>query len=203
MTPDRCPDCRVLSGSVHHALCGFSPVLSPDGQLVRVRMSAAPCPHCGEFFPITHPSQRHHTQSKWCYREQRLQRIRANNKHRPSRAQIRRPKPSRIEHVQNPRGLAFAAVRTGFHWLRSMYPDDFEQCLSLACLQAGIADPNSPTVADIAELTRISRRTMYGLAQDMGLVRDPVTRKMRQVTVDLTPLLNQSQCNWHTEWATV
>jgi hypothetical protein len=84
-----------------------------------------------------------------------------------------------------------------------MHPDDFEQCLSLACLEAGIADPYSPTVADIAELTRISRRTMYGLAQDMGLLRDPVTRKFRKVTVDLTPLLNQSQCNWHTEWATV
>ena len=35
MTPDRCADCGVLSGSVHRALCGYSPELSPTGQLVK------------------------------------------------------------------------------------------------------------------------------------------------------------------------
>jgi hypothetical protein len=37
MTPDRCPDCGVLSGSVHHALCGYERELSATGQLQPVK----------------------------------------------------------------------------------------------------------------------------------------------------------------------
>jgi hypothetical protein len=69
MMPDRCPDCGVLSGSVHHALCSFQRELSPDRQLmrVRVRVSAAPCPWCGEHFELRGRNQKHHAQSAECY----------------------------------------------------------------------------------------------------------------------------------------
>ena len=66
MTAARCADCGVLLGAVHHALCGFQHELSPEGKLVRVRMSAAPCEWCGLYFKLR-GTQKHHTQSAECY----------------------------------------------------------------------------------------------------------------------------------------
>jgi hypothetical protein len=198
MTPDRCPDCGVLSGSAHHITCGYEPALSPRGQVVR-RMSPQPCEWCAEHYPIVSTRQRHHVQNPDCARKARNARDLGHN--RRARARKKKPKAHTAYPVIVPNPYAWMrriALNFGYRALRDTYPDDFAQEIELILLELNLPR-SSPVQLDAAAVRNYVRRSLYRVCQEYGFIN---TREGRPVDrhVDLTPLLNHSQCNWQSAW---
>src|ERR1035438_1546482 len=139
MTPDRCPNCGALSGSVHHITCGFQHELSPDGKLERVSMSPQPCEWCAEHFPILSTRQRHHVQNPECHRKATTARNVANARIR--RARKKKPKTRAAYPVIVPNPYAWMrriALNFGYQALRDSYPEDFSQEIELILLELNL-----------------------------------------------------------------
>jgi hypothetical protein len=200
----RCEFCGVLAGAPHHLCCGYSPELSPDGKLVRI--SAAPCEWCSEFYPILGNHQRHHSQNPECARKARnarLRRIREEKNPVPKHTRPRR-EPSPRTHTPYPQTVAHpyhwarhVALRKGFQRLRFAYPEDFAQELEVILLELKL--PRSePTQIDADYVRRYIRRSLYRMCKDYALMAE---RSVKTPHVDIEVLQNYSLRNWQTTWA--
>ena len=198
----RCELCGVLSGAPHHICCGYSPELA-DGKLIR--MSAAPCEWCNEFYPLLGNHQRHHSQSVECARKarnDRLRRIREEKNPVPKHTTPRK-KSSPRTHIPYPQTIAHpyhwarhVALRKGFQRLRFAYPEDFAQELEVILLELKLPRAE-PVEIDADYVRRFIRRSLYRMCKEYALMKNSV----QNPHVDIEVLENYSRENWATTWA--
>ena len=164
-----------------------------------MRISREPCPWCAEHYPIVSTRQRHHVQNPECARKARNARDLGHN--RRARARKKKPKAHTAYPVIVPNPYAWMrriALNFGYRALRDTYPDDFAQEIELILLELNLPR-SSPVQLDAAAVRNYVRRSLYRVCQEYGFIN---TREGRPVDrhVDLTPLLNHSQCNWQSAW---
>jgi hypothetical protein len=133
----------------------------------------------------------------------RLRDIRRSQARAEKRAARQSAKAS-YRHVERPLEYAMVIGNHHFLWLRKLYPEDFEQTVFLALLEARV-NPFDPAYVDTHGLTLAVQRHLDRLQCEVGLRRireNGESKYPRFVDVGTRNLMQYGQLKWATTWAT-
>lgn len=153
------------------------------------------CQWCGQIYPKLTACQKHHVQSGWCIRQQRIEQKRELNRRRERRGNgSRYGLVSLVKTIDEPFWYGVnLARRCGYSEMFDRFREDAYQQVRVCLIEIGIADMRGVVAVDVAALRR-------SIVKAMRRLRNDIARPVGHYELDMNGAVKSLAQAWQSRW---